>query len=569
MLQHYPFHVSTLANSLTFILILCFFELVMWVGILMSGERRSPLWDGIFFRLKSATASFVRYPALAVAAFFLLVFVGRLAMLPVAPVPAPKITDEFSQLLSADTFASGRVTNPTHPMWFYFETFFVNQKPTYHSMYPPATGLFMGAAQFLTGQPWYGMVFAVAAAAGAMCWMLQGWVPPRWALWGTMVFVLLGVKEGLTEGYLGEGLVVLGGALVLGAAPRIVKKKSVTASVWLGVGIALLATTRPYEGAFLTVGILAGTMFWGRATGMRLGEFFAKVAAPAAAIVLPVLAAAGYLNYRSTGSWLLAPYQLNLVQQHLTRPFVWQKLANPPPHYDHAAMASFYEQWELHWWKDTHSFPKGLALFFADKANDAYLYIIWPLALLAAMGCHHLFKNRFLKFLPLAFILFLAGLSLETYQLLPRYVEAAWGLLVLLAVYGMRYAGVWERKGRRGQRISRAAAVLIPMCIVIWIGVVEYQLRSERTNRWYDARREMLQRLEALPGKQLVVVRYSPSHLPLEEWVANRADIDAAKVVWARDSADHGDAELLRYFSGRTAWLLEPDGPVPKLTRLF
>ena len=57
-----------------------------------------------------------------------------------------------------------------------------------------------------------------------------------------------------------------------------------------------------------------------------------------------------------------------------------------------------------------------------------------------------------------------------------------------------------------------------------------------------------------------MVVRYSPGHDPIHEWVYNRADIDAAKVIWAQDMGDRNQ-ELTAYFKGRRAWLLEPDEP--------
>jgi hypothetical protein len=68
------------------------------------------------------------------------------------------------------------------------------------------------------------------------------------------------------------------------------------------------------------------------------------------------------------------------------------------------------------------------------------------------------------------------------------------------------------------------------------------------------------EKLQHTSGKHLVMVRYEKhNHNIHDEWVYNGAEIDNAKVLWARELGPEQNGKLLAYFKDRKIWLVTPD----------
>ena len=131
------------------------------------------------------------------------------------------------------------------------------------SMYFPAQGMFLAAGKILTGHPWFGVWASAGLMCAAFCWMLRGWLPPRWALLGGFLAILrLALFSYWIDQYWGGAVPALGGALVLGALPRLRRGFRARDFFWMALGMALLANSRPYEGLLVSIPAVFALGWW-------------------------------------------------------------------------------------------------------------------------------------------------------------------------------------------------------------------------------------------------------------------------------------------------------------------
>jgi hypothetical protein len=114
-----------------------------------------------------------------------------------------------------------------------------------------------------------------------------------------------------------------------------------------------------------------------------------------------------------------------------------------------------------------------------------------------------------------------------------------------------------HRKAKQTGSINLARVVVL--LLVFYGSVLMVPASAHRYGAFASGRAAILYQLESLPEQSLVFVKYGPTHNIHEEWVYNRADIDGAKVVWARSMSAVRNQQLIDYFPGRKAWSLEPD----------
>ena len=513
-----------------------------------------------FRRAEQIFSRFAERKTVAIIVLFFSVIVIRLVVLPLLPVPVPGIHDEFSYLLMADTFAHGRLANPPHPMWVSFETFHVNWFPKYASMYPPAQGFALALGQ-VVGHPWIGVLLSDAAMCAAILWMLQGWMPARWAfLGGVLAALKFGVASYWMNSYWGGAAAAIGGALVLGALPRIAKRAKIRDAILLGFGIAILANSRPYEGFLFCIPAAAWFFWWliGQTKSRQpLRARLQNVLAPLTLVLVLATAFMSYYNWRLTGNALLMPHTLNTRTYHTAGLFLWDH-KKPEMHYRNAQFEDFYNGWERENYDNTWA---DVLRVSTEKIHRCTITYFWVGELLALPAIPFLFRDRKMRLLIATFLLVTVGVFCVIWSH-AHYAAPVTCVTFALTVQAIRHLRTMHIGYRPvGLALSRAIVLLLALDTGIY---VSRHICSPLpwTCQGDPSRAAIAEKLQHTPGKHLIMVRYdkdSNNHNIHDEWVYNGAEIDNAKVLWARELDAEQNAKLLAYFKDRQIWLVTPD----------
>lgn len=523
--------------------------------LLALARRRN--YEQFIARIENAFARFAARPFASVAVLFLGVFLLRIASLPILPVPTPEVHDEFSFLLLGDTIAHDRLANPTPALWKSFETFHENMYPTYCSKYAPAQGFVLAFGERL-GTPWIGVLLSCSLMVAFFHWALRVWMPARWSF---LAAILVGLKLGLTSYWMnsfwGGAVPAFAGALALGGLGRILKRPSLSGALGFGGGIAILANSRPYEGLIFSIPLGAIFLWWliGKTKGnVAASARLKKVFLPASVLLITGVAFVGYYNWRTTGSPRTFAMSLNQKFYDPSAIFLWETPAAPVQHYN-PQFDDFYNRWQRnlygHNWADVKKiFGRKIRVF-------ARTYLWWDLFLLVP-AFYFLAKRR--KLYPLyAALLFNAIAFFSLAWTLPHYVAPAMCVVFAIFVTAMRNLRLFEVRGHDlGLFLSRMVVLGLTLQTANAVATGNEDPLDLGGVRM-ESRVEAIHKLDAIPGKHLVFVRYSKEHNVHHEWVFNDADLENSRIVWARELDKEQNDKVIEHYNGRKVWFIEAD----------
>jgi hypothetical protein len=508
-----------------------------WLGWLAEGRARAVMVTGLF--------------ALALSAGFSLT----------CGIPAPQVHDEFGYLLLGDTFAHGRVTNPTPAAADHFESVHIFVRPTYTAKYPPAQGVALALGEKL-GMPIIGVWIATALACAAVCWMLQAWMPPRWALAGGLMAALHPQVIEWSQNYWGGEVAMAGGALLIGGFRRLMDGPRARDAVWMALGLGVLADSRPFEGFVLGAFAMVALVAWllrQRRTGA--GMIFRQVILPMAAVLAVFCGQILYYNWRVTGHPLEMPYVLHERLYGIAPLFVFGS-PKPEPVYHHVEIRRLQEEY-LAYYQGQRASAAALARATWTKFWTLGEGYAWSGLLLVALAGFPWALRRDrrarIAFLMLGFFVMAEMLCTWVFT---HYAAPAFGLFLVLVMLSMRRLNAWRAGSRRvGRNLVRGLALLFAVSVFpVWA-----KMHAAEPGRWYVKRQAIVDGLNREPGKSLLIVKYELGHNPNREWVYNGGDLAGAKVILARDMGEAENREMIAQYPGRTVLEIDADAAEPKV----
>jgi hypothetical protein len=227
----------------------------------------------------------------------------------------------------------------------------------------------------------------------------------------------------------------------------------------------------------------------------------------------------------------------------------------PALHYHNQQFEDFYNNWE----RENYSPSAADALRVTwEKVFRGSVNYFWMGLLLLIPGVPYALRDRKMRLTLIVLATVLIGVFIVVWSA-AHYAAPITCVLFLLIVQAVRHLRTMRWRSRPiGIALSRA----LMLCLVIDTSVFVARGICDPlfwTCEGDPSRAAIAKTLEHTPGKHLILVRYTDDHNIHDDWVYNGAEIDGAKVLWARELDKEQNAKLLDYFKDRKIWLVTPD----------
>ncbi len=496
-------------------------------------------------------------PTILYLLIFLLFGLVRLVMLQWDPIGLPDDHDEYSNLLQAETFAQGRFSNPAHPFYQHFESFHILQTPTYASKYPPGQAFFLFLGIKLFGHPWYGVLLSCMIMASCLVWMINGYCSTRWAFWaGIFIVFRFALWNYWSSSYWGGAVAAIGGALVFGALPRLRSNQKIElgiASFCLGLGLAILSQSRPFEGVVVSlIPMLYFIKLVFQALKNKKYSRAAVVALPIGIVLFLNFSFIAIYNYQITGNYLKTPYQLHGEQYGVQAPLLILNNKEEIPAYNHIIFSKHYNGWEV---VDINTAKDYLSKKRQHFRKFIRFFYYWPF--IVALTFFFIYSEP-IKIPWWSFLLFCTIILIYPW-FGPHYIGPILAVYYLLLIQGSRYL-----ISHKNSIVRTLARVGLPLFLVITIVdskhfATKHPSYINGTQQYVFRKQEILEELGQTSGKHLIFVKYTDDHKAEEEWVYNGPNLNQSKIIWARYMSTKKNLDLKKYYKERKTWLVQPD----------
>lgn len=587
-------------------------ELLLACLLVFAAARYLDFGRAVYVRASWHARKLAQRPWVLIALAGLTPVAIRIALLPIVPVPEPFVMEEYNHLFLTATYDEGRITNPIHPLSVLLQTYQQIDWPNHVSARPPLPPIFLFLGQYLFGSPFAGSLIALGLTSAALCWSLLGWTSARTAALASYLAVVTFCLFGYwINSYWAPTTIVLGGALLFGAVPRIERKPSLALGLVCVAALALLAGTRPFENGVYAA-VICGWLAYRFLQPERrplIIKAVALVVLPMALGVAGIVAAQLWYNDTTTGNLALMPYQIWRESQDMTPMFLWQPTDTSKVFYNTGAQ--WFAAWNLYIVKDvtdngimgigylisrhgvTFRDLLGPFLFLAfvcwsprwigvpetkERTREILALICLIFIFLAVCGpgagsiikllaVFVLFKRWANPEERLAILVLLIGMvatSLPTFYM-NIYFAAYTAPMLLLVATGLRNLSAWNRPlGKSLAGFVLLGAALVPLG---YSGVyaaravgLEILLKgpplSHFDQEFISPQREVLQQLADVPGEHVVFVQLDRRGTAPFDPTWNDPNVDEQRIIWVRDLKPEWTATAQDYYAGRQFWVI-------------